>query len=119
VDTSSVSGKSISSAPRKLHYPVTSLDVLSRCKDVEVVIARCVELRRYWKLTNVTSELLLITESSINECLATANLDAALMNFMQDWFPIETRSKSQQNEREAAQEELEELGFDTRGCIVA
>ena len=38
---------------------------------------------------------------------------------MSDWFPVEAREKLQANEREAAQEELEELGFATSpGCII-
>ena len=38
---------------------------------------------------------------------------------MSDWFPVESREKLRANEREAAQEELEELGFQTRpGCII-
>ncbi|RDB26687.1 Transcriptional regulator of yeast-form-adherence 3 [Hypsizygus marmoreus] len=40
-----------------------------------------------------------------------SNVDWALLNFMQDWFPIESKEKLQQNEREAAREELEELGL--------
>ncbi|KAH9943573.1 hypothetical protein B0H21DRAFT_748514 [Amylocystis lapponica] len=47
-----------------------------------------------------------------------SNVDWALLNFMKDWFPVESRQKLQQNEREAAQEELEELGLDVRGCIL-
>ncbi|KIM56562.1 hypothetical protein SCLCIDRAFT_1220249 [Scleroderma citrinum Foug A] len=48
-----------------------------------------------------------------------ANVDYALLNFMSDWFPVESREKLRANEREAAQEELEELGFQTRpGCII-
>jgi len=48
-----------------------------------------------------------------------ANVDYALLNFMSDWFPVESREKLRANEREAAQEELEELGFQTGpGCII-
>ena len=47
-----------------------------------------------------------------------ANVDWALLNFMKDWFPVEARKKLQQNEREAAEEELRELGLEYRGCIV-
>ncbi|EJD34798.1 hypothetical protein AURDEDRAFT_188931 [Auricularia subglabra TFB-10046 SS5] len=49
-----------------------------------------------------------------------ANLDAALQNLMQEWFPREVREKAKSNEREAAQEELAELGFDARerNCVV-
>lgn len=46
-----------------------------------------------------------------------ANVDWALLNFMQDWFPVESQEKLKQNEREAAKEELEELGFGDSRCI--
>jgi hypothetical protein len=45
------------------------------------------------------------------------NVDYALLNFMADWFPLESRVKLSANEREAAKEELEELGL-TGGCRV-
>ena len=39
---------------------------------------------------------------------------------MNDWFPIEAREKMQQNEKEAAEEHLQELGFNTdQNCIIA
>jgi len=47
-----------------------------------------------------------------------ANVDWALLNFMQDWFPEESQEKLKRNEREAAKEELEELGFGDSRCIV-
>lgn len=47
-----------------------------------------------------------------------ANVDWALLNFMQDWFPIEAKAKLKNNEREAAQEELEELGLNSQGCTI-
>jgi len=31
---------------------------------------------------------------------------------MQDWFPIESKEKLKSNEKEAAEEELRELGID-------
>ncbi|KAG1810588.1 SPX domain-containing protein [Suillus subaureus] len=45
------------------------------------------------------------------------NVDYALLNFMADWFPRESRAKLSSNEREAAKEELEELGL-SEGCRV-
>lgn len=49
----------------------------------------------------------------------TANVDWALLNFMQDWFPLESKEKLRQNEREATEEELEEMGLDpNQRCIV-
>ncbi|KAI0354010.1 hypothetical protein OH77DRAFT_1426416 [Trametes cingulata] len=47
-----------------------------------------------------------------------SNVDWALLNFMKDWFPMEAKKKLQQNEREAAEEEMQELGLDVRGCLV-
>lgn len=44
--------------------------------------------------------------------ISLANVDWALLNFMQDWFPLEAKEKLNQNEKEAAREELEELGLD-------
>ena len=49
----------------------------------------------------------------------SANVDYALLNFMSDWFPRESRAKLRANEREAAQEELEELGLSgSQGCSI-
>lgn len=47
-----------------------------------------------------------------------ANVDWALLNFMKDWFPVEARKKLQQNEHEAAEEEMRELGLDVRSCVL-
>ena len=41
-----------------------------------------------------------------------------MLNFMQDWFPRESRLKLKQNEEEAAKEQMEELGFDNQPCRV-
>ena len=60
-------------------------------------------------------DLLLIT---IPLLYFPANVDWALLNFMKDWFPVDARKKLQQNEREAAAEEMRELGLDVRACIV-
>jgi hypothetical protein len=46
-------------------------------------------------------------------------VDWALLNFMRDWFPEESSVKLRQNEKEAALEQLEELGVDPNArCIV-
>lgn len=39
---------------------------------------------------------------------------------MKDWFPIEAREKLQQSEREAAEEQMRELGFssDASVCVL-
>ncbi|KAM5543773.1 hypothetical protein V8D89_002390 [Ganoderma adspersum] len=47
-----------------------------------------------------------------------SNVDWALLNFMKDWFPVEARKKLQQNEHEAAEEEMRELGLDVRACVL-
>ena len=47
-----------------------------------------------------------------------ANVDWAMLNFMADWFPIEAKKKLRQNEREVAEEELEELGIDNPNCVI-
>lgn len=47
-----------------------------------------------------------------------ANVDWALLNFMQDWFPVESKQKLRQNEKEVAEEEWEELGVEVGNCVV-
>jgi len=48
-----------------------------------------------------------------------SNVDWALLNFMQDWFPLEARAKQKQGEKEAAEEQLREMGFDpSQKCII-
>ncbi|KAH0579150.1 hypothetical protein H2248_003303 [Termitomyces sp. 'cryptogamus'] len=55
-------------------------------------------------------------------CVLTANrtnVDWALLNFMQDWFPIEAHEKLTQNQKEATKEQFEELGLDPdQACTV-
>ena len=53
-----------------------------------------------------------------NLLCSSANVDWALLNFMKDWFPVEARKKLQQNEHEAAEEEMRELGLDVRACVL-
>jgi len=40
------------------------------------------------------------------------NVDWGLLNFMQDWFPVEAREKMKSSEREVVQEQMKELGLD-------
>lgn len=48
-----------------------------------------------------------------------ANVDWALINFMEDWFPEEAHVKLKQNEREATEEHLVEMGFDpNQKCVI-
>jgi hypothetical protein len=51
--------------------------------------------------------------------LHVANVDWALVNFMQDWFPIESKQKQKDNESEAAKEEQLELGIQANQCVIA
>ncbi|KAJ6447872.1 hypothetical protein C8R45DRAFT_884436 [Mycena sanguinolenta] len=47
------------------------------------------------------------------------NVDWALLNFMRDWFPEESSVKLRQNEKEASEEELREMGINPdEKCIV-
>ncbi|KAJ8508331.1 hypothetical protein ONZ45_g9389 [Pleurotus djamor] len=56
------------------------------------------------------------------DCVLAAdksNVDWAMLNFMQDWFPKETRAKIKQNENEVLDEQLAELKLDSNiGCTV-
>ncbi|KAH8828688.1 SPX domain-containing protein [Flagelloscypha sp. PMI_526] len=50
-----------------------------------------------------------------------SNVDWALLNFMQDWFPQESKVKRKENEKEATEEEMRELGIDPDSigsCVV-
>ena len=40
-----------------------------------------------------------------------ANVDYGLLNFIADWFPIESREKLRANEQEVTREQLEALGI--------
>ena len=68
------------------------------------------------KSTTLVHSCLLETSDAC--ILYVANVDWALLNFMKDWFPAEARKKLHQNEREAAEEEMQELGLEYRGCVV-
>ncbi|QRV78549.1 RING finger protein [Ceratobasidium sp. AG-Ba] len=46
------------------------------------------------------------------------NLDVGLMNFMKEWFPVETKEKAKANERESAEEQLTEMGISPNGCVI-
>jgi hypothetical protein len=47
-----------------------------------------------------------------------ANVDWAILNFMQDWFPTEAREKLLTNEREATEEQLREFGLEQVACLI-
>ena len=40
------------------------------------------------------------------------------MNFMADWFPVESREKLLSNGREVSSELAREAGLDREGCLV-
>lgn len=46
------------------------------------------------------------------------NLDVALMNLMQDWFPRETKRKMREDRHEIAKEVEREMGIDGAKCHV-
>ena len=48
----------------------------------------------------------------------SANVDWALMNFMADWFPVESREKLLSNGQEVNSELAQEAGLDREGCLV-
>jgi hypothetical protein len=51
--------------------------------------------------------------------VTSANVDWALLNFMEDWFPVEARTKLKQNEKEALEEELLSMGLDPNmRCVI-
>ncbi len=53
------------------------------------------------------------------EYMHAANVDWALINFMQDWFPLEAKEKLKANEKEATQEAMKEMGLDPdQKCII-
>ncbi len=81
-------------------------------------IARCVAHRQCSLPTAVSKASIYRASRYRTDALGAANVDWALLNFMKDWFPGEARKKLQQNEREAAEEEMTELGLEMRGCLV-
>ena len=47
-----------------------------------------------------------------------SNLDGELQKFLERWFPHEVKDKEKHNAKEAAKEELEEMGLHERKCLV-
>ncbi|KAK4057410.1 hypothetical protein OIO90_001479 [Microbotryomycetes sp. JL221] len=47
-----------------------------------------------------------------------SNLDSALQSYLQLWFPKEVKAKDSANRKEAAREELQEMGLDNTKCLV-
>ncbi|SCZ97246.1 BZ3500_MvSof-1268-A1-R1_Chr4-2g07085 [Microbotryum saponariae] len=46
------------------------------------------------------------------------NLDTAMQSYLQLWFPKEVKAKAKSNAKEAAKEELAEMGMDDHRCAV-
>ncbi|SCV69183.1 BQ2448_2203 [Microbotryum intermedium] len=46
------------------------------------------------------------------------NLDTAMQSYLQLWFPKEVKAKAKSNAKEAAKEELEEMGMVDHRCLV-
>ncbi|GAA5863069.1 hypothetical protein JCM3774_001411 [Rhodotorula dairenensis] len=47
-----------------------------------------------------------------------ANLDTDMLKYLQEWFPREIKAKQKANQKEAAREELEEMGLKEHKCTV-
>jgi hypothetical protein len=47
------------------------------------------------------------------------NVDWSLLRFMEEYFPEEARLKAKSNEKEAAEEELREMGLSPDACVIA
>ncbi|GAA5899777.1 uncharacterized protein JCM6883_005985 [Sporobolomyces salmoneus] len=47
-----------------------------------------------------------------------SNLDRELQQFLVKWFPHEVKQKERSNSKEAAKEELEEMGIPDRKCLI-
>ena len=93
------------------------LDVWLRCKSEDKITVLCAVLLPSFRLIAVSG---LTSYGSLLpfDSHPPANVDWALLNFMKDWFPVEAKKKLQQSEREAAEEQLEELGFKGQSCII-
>jgi hypothetical protein len=49
----------------------------------------------------------------------SSNVDWALLNFLEDWFPLEAHEKLKASEKEATDEQYREMGFDPdQKCII-
>lgn len=48
----------------------------------------------------------------------TANLDAALQNYLRLYFPKEVKQKQKENEKESTAEQMQEMGFDSKCCVM-
>lgn len=82
------------------------------------VTVLCVERRLSWLPIDVSTNDTFSPPSLLMSRIA--NVDWALMNFMQDWFPLEARDKLKANEEEANAEELElaRLRLDSDTCVI-
>lgn len=88
----------------------------SRCRNGDKPNVRCAGRLVYYLRTGVSVFCLLL--KMVTDAGATENLDMGLMNFMKEWFPVETKEKAKSNERESAEEQLAEMGFAPNSCIL-
>lgn len=47
-----------------------------------------------------------------------SNLDTDMLKYLQEWFPREIKAKEKANQKEAAREELEEMGLKEHKCLL-
>ena len=88
----------------------------ARAKLSDVPIALCAFSRPLWVVPLLAGTHFF--NALANTLPLPANVDWALMNFMADWFPVESREKLQSSQHEASAELAQELGFDRSGCFV-
>ncbi|PSR81314.1 hypothetical protein PHLCEN_2v6393 [Hermanssonia centrifuga] len=116
--TTEATRKILKKHAKRTALPV-SPSVWSRCKSGGTTIVLCVGPLLFYPLIDVRTVQSLSWAHINHRYHRLANVDWALLNFMKDWFPIEAKKKLHQNEEEAAQEQLQELGINPQGCIIA
>jgi hypothetical protein len=55
---------------------------------------------------------------SLSRLNVSGNVDWGLLNFMEDWFPRESREKLKANEREVVNEQLTEWRRNEADCVI-
>ncbi|KAE9394635.1 hypothetical protein BT96DRAFT_978414 [Gymnopus androsaceus JB14] len=102
-------GSSFASLPRVLVQALgeTLIPIIPSVDDYSCIMQK----RGQGHCPMCRAPIMLITDRS--------NVDWALMNFMEDWFPEETHVKLKESEKEATEEHLIEMGFDpTQKCVI-
>lgn len=105
--------------PADLLTPREQCDASSRCRSVAKTSARSAAARSFCAPTHVSrlayARQLATMRSS---CPPTANLDTDMFKYLQEWFPREIKAKEKANQKEAAREELEEMGLKEHKCLL-